>query len=334
MINYLTHRKFSNFNPDILPSMQGGGGGMSCKTYRVLEALREVYPGAKIAVNGSDVFADTLLIEPLRFMIPGEEGDDDTETLLETLKNYDGRKVLYCSEFTLLRMPPKLRNRLLGICDAVTANCRYLGRLFRYIGVNTNQILCDPVPEPLFVPDGGLKRRNRVIATGNVSWTKNTDGVIEVFKRLKGIVERVYIGSAKLWSNSNDVHAHRMEDALRANTDVFVEEATPKEVANHMKQCQQGFWCAYHDAFATAVHEMLMSGLVVVAAPHGLAKDIPVYVCDSICDQAETIRCLSAKIDPEKTSYVLESAGNTAWANDNVSYKAFNQQLRKVVGGI
>ena len=43
MIDYLTHPKFLNYDQSALPSSQGGGGGMGVKTFRVLEALREVY---------------------------------------------------------------------------------------------------------------------------------------------------------------------------------------------------------------------------------------------------------------------------------------------------
>ena len=43
MIDYLTHPKFVNYDPSILPSSQGGGGGMGTKTSRVLGGAAETF---------------------------------------------------------------------------------------------------------------------------------------------------------------------------------------------------------------------------------------------------------------------------------------------------
>lgn len=332
MINYLTCRRFLGHDPKRLPSMQGGGGGMSSKTYRVLEALKEWYPDTKGIVNAHEIGADTLLIEPLRFWLPPEEGDQDANALLDGLDQYKGRKVLYCSEFTLLRYPPDLRRRVVETCGAITVNCRYLGRLLRYISVYTNHILCDPVPHQVFgFGQPTADRQNRIVATGNVSWEKNVHGLIEVFKALEGKMKRVYIGSAKLWSNSGHMVSHRLEDAVRDNTDIFIEEAVNDAVATEMQQSKYGLWCAYHDTFATAVHEMLMSGLVVTTAPHGLTKELPVTVGGEGAKLVDSVEQLTAMSDEEWTK---QSNKNTDWAKTTVSYSAFNMQLRKVLGGL
>ena len=65
MINYLTHPKFLYYDTKRLPSQQGGGGGMSTKTSRVLEALGTVYPQTMGITNSADICADIVLIEPL-----------------------------------------------------------------------------------------------------------------------------------------------------------------------------------------------------------------------------------------------------------------------------
>lgn len=43
MTDHLTHPKFLNYDPSILLSSQGDGR-MDTKIYRVLEALRDIYP--------------------------------------------------------------------------------------------------------------------------------------------------------------------------------------------------------------------------------------------------------------------------------------------------
>lgn len=84
MIDYLTHPKFLNYDPSVLPSSQGGGGGMGMKTHRTLEALQQVYPKTNGIMNASDITADTVLVEPLRFTLSmrGFDGAEPIEELL------------------------------------------------------------------------------------------------------------------------------------------------------------------------------------------------------------------------------------------------------------
>lgn len=198
MIDYLTHPDFVNYNPSELPSRQGGGR-MRTKTYRVVEALKDVYPRTRVICNSADIEADTVLIEPLDGIIYG-------------LSRHKGRKILYCSELGLLRLPPKVRTQLLGAVNTVTANCRFQAKLFKYIDVNIGGILCDPIPDIFRRKSNYQDAPPRIVATGNVSWQKNAPQVTEVFKALKGIVERVYIGSASLWLDSLGVVKNLFEN--------------------------------------------------------------------------------------------------------------------------
>ena len=332
MINYLTHPQFASYDLRLPPSMQGGGGGMSAKTARVVEALSEVYPNPKVVTNSWEIDADTLLIEPLRFWLSVTEGYEDADTLLDNLKEYDGRKILYCSEMTLLRFQPELRNRLLKLCDVVTANCKFQARLFWYVNVHP-RILCDPIPLSFYKDSTYyLDRKETIVASGNISWTKNVHGLIEVFKGLKGHVERVYIGSAKLWSTgTQDQSAHRLEDALYDVCDRVIEDATQQEVIEAFTSARFGVWVAYHDVFATAVHEMLLSGLNVVTAKHGLARELPVSVGSGTADLINSVMALSVS-SPEELQ--AKSDENAQWATKRVAYPAFLGQLKSILGGL
>ena len=64
MIDYLTHPKSLNYDPAISPSSQGGGGGMSTKTYRVLEAQEfgTDKPGADVNENGVVNASDLVFV--------------------------------------------------------------------------------------------------------------------------------------------------------------------------------------------------------------------------------------------------------------------------------
>ena len=189
---------------------------MRTKTYRVVEALKDVYPRTRVICNSADIEADTALIAPLRFALSsGSHGDrcEPLNGIIYGLSRHKGRKILYCSELVgLLRLPPKVRTQLLGAVNTVTANCRFQAKLFKYIDVNIGGILCDPIPDIFRRKSNYQDAPPRIVATGNVSWQKNAPQVTEVFKALKGIVERVYIGSASLWLDSLGVVKNLFEN--------------------------------------------------------------------------------------------------------------------------
>ena len=92
-----------------------------------------------------------------------------------------------------------------------------------------------------------------------------------------------------------------------------------------------GLWLAYHDVFATAVHEMMMAGLSVVASKHGLAPEIPVWSASGVRAQVEAIKRLSSETD-ESLEEQSERISN--WAVENVSYEAFQRQLKEVLRAV
>ena len=334
MIDYLTHPKFLNYDPSILPSSQGGGGGMGTKTYRVLEALRDVYPRTQGICDASEITADTVLIEPLRFTLPTEDyGEcESVEKLIHGLRNHESRKILYCSELTLMRMPHLLREQVVRLSDVVTANCKFQANVFKYVNVHTNHILCDPVPDVFLSRLSYKERKPRLVATGNVSWQKNAPQVTEVFKGLKGAVERVYVGSASLWYDASEEEGpQRLQEELYANTDRVVREATTSQIAEEFQNARFGLWCAYHDTFATAAQEMMMSGMPVVAAKHGLASEIPVWSASGVRAQVEAIKRLANETDE---SLEEQSDRISKWARENVSYAAFQGQLKEVLRSV
>ena len=200
MIDYLTHPKFVNYDPTMLPSAQGGGGGMGTKTARVHEALKQTYPKTALITNSTQITADTVLIEPLRFTLPTKpyvkdaSEDQPVEALLFGLNGFKGKKILYCSELTLIRMNHALRSQLVNACDLVTYNSQFQANIFKYVGIYPDQLLCEPIPD-VFIPTVNFTdRARRIVATGNVSWQKNALQVTELFHRLDGMIERTYIG--------------------------------------------------------------------------------------------------------------------------------------------
>ncbi|MDE0044029.1 MAG: hypothetical protein OXT74_18440 [Candidatus Poribacteria bacterium] len=336
MINYLTHPNFLYYDTNQLPSQQGGGGGMSTKTYRVIEALARVYPQTLGITNSAQICADIVLIEPLRFTLATEgathEPQESFDELIRGLKASHSKKILYCSELALMRMQPDLRQQLLEAVDAVTTNCAFQANVFKYAGIYSTHRLCDPIPDEFVANVSFEQRRPRLVATGNVSWEKNAPQLIEVFKRLKDIVERVYIGSSSLWRGASEEGGRRaLLEELCSHCDKLIREATTNQIAREFQTSRFGLWVSYHDTFATAAHEMFMSGMLIIAAKHGLSAEIPVYPASGVRKQVDTIKRLASE---SSDALAEQSQQVAAWACDNVSYEAFHRQLQTIFRAI
>ena len=195
-----------------------------------------------------------------------------------------------------------------------------------------DHILCDPVPDVFLSRQAFRERKPRLVATGNVSWQKNAPQVTEVFKALRGVLERVYVGSASLWYDASDEPGpQRLQEELYENTDRVVREATTEQIAREFQSARFGYWCAFHDTFATGAQEMIYSGLPVVAAKHGLASEIPVWSASGVRAQVEAIRKL---VNEPDESLEEQSETVSKWAAENVSYAAFQRQLKEVLRAV
>ena len=322
MIDYLTYFDYARYDPNIAPSRQGTAGGMQSKTYRVREALDAYYPGSKVVSNIEEITAPVVLIEPLSFFML-----EDPEAELNKLKMVNAKKIVYGSEYAPMRMSPSMRSLLFDNVDLVTANCYFLKRLLTYIGIDASHILTDPMSEVFSPPESQDERKNRIVAMGQVSAEKNTKQVTEVFKRLEGVAERVYIGSASLWG-PDPMRAKQLEEELFEHCDRILPDAKPSEIAVELQQAKVGYWCAFHDTWSTCTHEMIACGLPVIAANHGLAEELPVTTASEIDDQ---IRLIQETLTLPSDEYLKLSASLDKWNRENASYAVFLSQLQTVL---
>lgn len=332
MLDYLTCKMWHFYNPNFSPSANTSAGGMASATYRTLEALSEVYPATRVISNTKEISAGTLVIEPLILTMPPAEGDETHDEIIKGIESYKGKKILYCSEKAMLRMAPPIRQRLVAAVDCITANCLFQRDIFKYIGVNVQHILPDPIPLH-FVPHESVKKEKKIVAMGNISHEKNTPQLIEVFKALNGQVERVYIGSCGLWNpdTSKNHVGLQLQEQLYAECDTVVNDVPERQVVEMLVTSQFGFWCAIHDVFSTCIHEMLMSGLLCVTANHGLAKYLPVNNVSGAANQISEIQRLIT-LNPDVLR--KQSSANVEWAQENVSYPAFLDKFATVLKGV
>ena len=326
MIDYLTSEDYALYNPDIKPSRQRNAGGMQTKTYRVRDALEEYFPTSKTVYKIEDITADIVLVEPLWYILkPGHEPIEYWENQMNALKAVEAKKIIYGSEFSLLRVHPYWRKEFIAQGDIVTANCKFLRRLFNYVGISGTELLTDPM-DARFVP-GSFERKKRVVAMGSISWMKNTKHLIEVFKRLEGEVERVYIGSARLWGYIDKVF-EELQAELFEHTDRIIPDASMLESILELQQAKVGFWCAYHDTFSSCTHEMLACGMPVVAVPHGHAGELPVNIESDINNQVDKILEIANMPDDKYTKMSNELA---VWSRAHNSNSVFASQLREII---
>ena len=323
MIDYLTYEDYALYDPHIKPSQQRNAGGMQSKTYRVREALDEFFPGARVVSRVDEIRSRVVMIEPLWFIM-GREIDEE----IEKLQSLDVKKIIYGSEFGPLRISPSARERFFELGDVVTANCVFLRDLFSYIGIHASHILTDPMSNTFTPRD--VPRRNQVVAMGNISWIKNVMQLIEVYKRLEGVTERVYIGSGKLWGIT-DKRNEELQAELFEHTDRVLPDAIPAEIAVELQQTKVGYWCAYHDTFSSCTHEMLACGVPVVAGPHGLAPELPIAIAADTASQVDHIR---RAIDMPEDEYEAESQRLAEWSRSRVSNAVFAEQLRNVIRSV
>ena len=334
MIDYLTHTSFIDYDESLLPSRQlpgVTGGGMSTKTARVLEVLHKNYPQAKAVGNTCDISPDSavVLVEPLRFTMEIAGNDESIEEVLRALENASYRKILYCSEKSMVRMAPGLSRRLFDACDIVTANCTFQEGLLRYLPwCPPTYRLCDPVPDD-FVFEGADVKRKRVIASGHIDWHKNVERLIEIYKNLNGEMERVYVGSHNLWTNTETTKVkERLQSELYKHCDTIVEDANRFTLSKLYRESLLAVWIAMHDTFSFGLHEMMRCGVLVSAANHGLAAEVPVYVGHKASDQVERLKEL-ASIKPDE----LERVGTkiAKIAATRCSYETFQKQFESIL---
>ena len=173
------------------------------------------------------------------------------------------------------------------------------------------------------------ERASQIVALGNISWQKNTQQLVQLFKALKGTVKRVYVGSHSLWRSADqDASAIRLQNELYEHCDKVVPECTISELAKLLYQSRYGAWVATHDTTSTGTISMLRAGIPVVAAAHGYSDEIPTRTARGLGAQVQAVEDMLAMDDEEMgvwSDHVAE------WCEKNVSYPAFIDQLNRVI---
>ena len=291
-IYYVTVDRYSHFIPNLKPSEKHPGGGMGPKTLNALETWRRYYD---VAV-GQDIFAyqdvDVLVVEPLWFRLRGKFGDLEAPDMEEAVSEYEshpaGKKVLYQSEFTMMKIPKHYRDRIVDASSVVTSNCEYQRQMYEMLGIETVR-LCDPQSEDIYHhPD--VPKKLSILAMSRISTQKNSKKVVEVFKALEGYpIERVYAGGASLWGYARK-QDKELESEIRKNCDVFHHNLTQIPLGKTLATTGCAMFDVFHDCCASSNLQALMAGCYCFYGLHGLWKERPgVYDLDMPSDYVQAI---------------------------------------------
>lgn len=338
MIDYLTWQDWLDFNPYNVQTGQAAAG-MAQKTYRVLEALNLAYH-----TRGINYLADShnkvIVIEPLWFLQASSNSEPrDLEEQHHIIDELQERRdngcniVLLCSELTMLALPPVIVERIKHLVDAVTVNCEFQKKLFAYVDIKPQAIVCDPIPDIFFKSGGQQNRQLKIVSGGNISYNKNSEFLIDIYQKLGEIdgLTRTYLGSSQLWSHwtRND----ELDSAMQENCDNFIELGTPYQVAHEFQTAVVGIWTTHHDCFSQVAHEMLAAGLPLIAGDHGLVDELPMYsIIQTVDDAVRAVEAILDEVDVD--NWESMSHKNYEWSIENVSYDAFIKQFQSIISGL
>ena len=326
MIDYLVPQFFLNFDAKVQAGVKNPSGGMRTKIRSVQKAMTnlQLYTHTRVETLKSEY----VLVEPLFFRenLPEQPGYGPLGSL-EKLDDYDGVKVLYCSEKELLRWRGDFREKVLDTFDVVTYNCQYQRRLWDAIGVKGSRLLTDPIDCNLFKP---LPKKLQVVSTGWISSDKNSEFIRDLYYALHETkVDTVYVGGNTLWGFNRKVNM-QLEHDIRGLTDVFVENAPQDVLAKYIGE--SAFFCGntIHDTFSGCHAESVAAGCVTVAGGHPLYSErFGFYVEPGVEAAMEKLSELTNGFaDMPDIKYFEKSR---QWAEDNVGFDAFNRQLVDII---
>ena len=189
----LFREKDIQYNSALPPDFENPGGGVSTKVTNIKKALPHIKLTSDIKELGL-----INIIESLWFY---EKGNYENEFFkrIEQYKETEALKIIWLSDLELFRFAGQHRKQIIESSSFIAASSRWFSDLFKGYAVKKSVLLCDPIDPKEYIP---LPKKRRVIASSYICLQKNVSSIIEIFKELKKsdpTIERVFIGSSKLW---------------------------------------------------------------------------------------------------------------------------------------
>jgi len=331
VINILTLSQFLNFDIQARRGHQNAGGGMSSLMNAAESVLSNRYK-VRFVTDISQLTSDFVIVDATFFSRLSSEGSFQYEELIREFTaskhaNPERKFLLWCAEKTLLRIPQVVRKEILSCIDALAVTCPYIENLFKAINVVPIGLLCDCINPDVFRP---AEKELSVIAVGALKHSKNIDWILEIYERLEGKgIQRIYLGSAALWSSENRMEDQVLIEKIQTVTDTYIPNASIVEVAYYNAHAAFAVNNTWHDCSSRANEELLMSGVISLHGEHPLFNGRPGFKVKTPQDAVEKISELTQGFTqlPDPTLH----KESREWALANVSEEIFLEQFEKLV---
>ena len=330
VIDILTLQQFRQLDIQAPRGHHNSGGGMACLMNAAKAALSNQYR-VNICVDFSELKSDIVIIDAVLFAKLDETGVFQPEKLFELLQNDKNehpkrRYLLWCAEMTLIRLPPRIREQIIGSVDSIAVTDPYIWNLFRAIGITPMGYLCDCIDPVLFRPG---EKEMIVTAVGALKHIKNVDWIIEVYKLLEGKIKRTYFGSAALWSSENRPEDIALISKVEEVTEAYYPSSSPVEVAYYTSKAAFAVNDTWHDCSSRSNEELLMSGVISIHGEHPLFDRRPGFRVKTPEEAVEKIEELTDNFTQLPDPKLHEDSRN--WALTHVSSETFLTQFENLM---
>ena len=309
------------FDPSRGPSNQNPGGGLATKKRHLAQALPDI-----VFVPTSHDLGKVSIVDVLYFT--GGDWHERSEPYID----HNGFKILWTSDFEILRWNPERREQILDATDIIAGNSTYMYKLLNSYFENRNvALLTDPVD--CRHPSPKKKRTNTIYACSQILNEKGIDDVITLYKGLDeaSTINKVFVGSSCTWGIPiKDVDSLNLEMQIEEVCDTHAWSLPYKEVEEYANNAWIFVSFAKFETFGYAVAEAMLGGCTVFAYPHNAYKDrieagviIPIPNPETATKQIiEWCQTHSRVWDPAAVQYVI----------DTYSLDVFRKQLKNIIG--
>ena len=317
---------FFDYNPNERSGLSNPGGGMPTKLIAVRDVLSRRYI-LNIIQRFEEVKNDVLIIEPLTPRL----ADLDFEEWIEALHACKAKKILYCSEMEICRWAPRTFQRIMEGVDLVTANTKYQANLIKTLSGNEIQPfrLCDPIDEMLFCPS---KKRLHVFSAGRVSKDKNSDFLIDVFKKGPKVwgpsVQTAYFGSATLWGHANPIDI-QIEREIESCVDYFEGGVSRNNIARLFGESLIYFSKTKHDVYSSTHVEILSSGCLSTGGGHPMFRERPGI--SGLRTAKDFIKAIQSLLKTSPSEIDKLSCKSRDYVLRHCGFEAFQNQFDKII---
>lgn len=237
------------------PKEGTGGGGIVTKYLSFSKCCPNIHFTSDF---GDPDLRPVVLIEPLAIRMRDVVTEVVADGKMEKLEQHKGVKLLWCEEQTVFRWSYEVQYRVFSLLDGLIASNRYQKQLLETLPFDLPvYTLYTPIDADLFhiVP-----KKKQIVVAAKVGLQKNTQAVIELFKRLPADIHKVYIGNAEMWGKVTYDVDKDLQKAVAEVADTYIKAASPIKTAEYIRESLVGINMSIYDVGSLSFLESGMSG--------------------------------------------------------------------------